>query len=86
MKRIGRILFCLLPLLLTIILQIWLTVPICGIAAMAVLVKKQGTGIPFAEQVNELLSLISTPTFIISYPCLMQLWRWFYLAFGTGKK
>ena len=65
MKRIGRILFCLLPLLLTIILQNLVTVPICGIAAMAVLVKNRGTGIPFAEQVNEMLSLISTPTFII---------------------
>lgn len=65
MKRIGRILFCLLPLLLTIILQNLVTVPICGITAIAVLFKNRRTSVPFNELANELLSLWSAAPFII---------------------
>lgn len=63
MKRIGRILFCLLPLLITIVLQNLITIPICGVAA--ILIVLNNNGITFPELMNELLSLLSTSTFII---------------------
>ncbi len=83
MKRIGRILFCLLPLLLTIILQNLVTVPICGITAMAVLFKNNGTSIPFNDQINEMLSLWSSAPFIIfvsmSYAIVaLAIFGWWY--------
>lgn len=63
MKRIGRILFCLLPLLITIVLQNLITIPICGVTAVIIVLNHRG--ISFPELMNELLSLLSTSSFII---------------------
>ncbi len=65
MKRIGRFLFCLLPLIITIVLQNLVSIPICGITAIAVLIKNNHTQISLDELINELLSIWSTGPFII---------------------
>ena len=65
MKRIGRFLFCLLPLIITIVLQNLITVPICGITAIALVLKNKHAGISFDDLLNELFSLWSTGPFII---------------------
>ena len=65
MKRISRFLFCLLPLIITIILQNLISIPICGITAIALALKNQHTGISFDELLNELFSVWSTGPFII---------------------
>ncbi|MDE7313308.1 MAG: CPBP family intramembrane metalloprotease [Eubacterium sp.] len=86
MKRIGRILFCLLPLILTIILQNLVTVPICGITAMAVLFKNRGTNLPFAELINELLSLWSTAPFVIFVSMTYAIAALFIFGYWYRKK
>ena len=65
MKRIGRFLFCLLPLILTIVLQNLISIPICGITAIVTVIKNNQTGISLDELINELLSLWSDGTFLI---------------------
>lgn len=65
MKRIGRFLFCLLPLIITIVLQNLISIPICGITAIALVLKNNRTGISWDELLNELFSLWSTGPFII---------------------
>jgi len=59
MKRIGHFLFSLLPLIITIVLQNLITIPICGIAAIAIVLKNNRTGISFQELIDELFGLLS---------------------------
>ena len=65
MKRIGRFLFCLLPLIITIVLQNLISIPICGITAIVTVIKNNRTGISLDELINELLSLWSDGPFLI---------------------
>ena len=65
MKRIGHFLFSLLPLIITIVLQNLITIPICGIAAIAIVLKNNRTGISFQELIDELFGLLSDGPFII---------------------
>lgn len=65
MKRIGRFLFCLLPLLITIVLQNLVSIPICGISAIVTILKNKNSGMSFDQLLKELLSLWSEGPFII---------------------
>lgn len=65
MKRIGHFLFSLLPLIITIVLQNLITIPICGIVAIAIVLKNNRTGISFQELIDELFGLLSDGPFII---------------------
>lgn len=86
MKRIGRILFCLLPLLITIVLQNLLMIPICGIAVIVIRLKNDPTGISFAEILNELFSLFSSSWFIIFASMIYSVTALFIFGFWYRKK
>lgn len=84
MKRIGRILFCLLPLLITIVLQNLITIPICGITAIVIVLTNRG--ISFPELMNELLSLLSTSSFIILISMIYAIAALVIFGFWYRKK
>lgn len=86
MKRIGRFLFCLLPLILTIILQNLVTIPICGVTVMAIILKNNQTGISFDELFDELLSLLSTGPFIIFISMMYAIAALVIFGFWYRKK
>ncbi len=65
MKRIGRILFCLLPLLITLGLQNLISIPICGITAAAAILQNHGSEISFMELYRHITSLWTTSTFTL---------------------
>ncbi len=65
MKRIGRFLFCLLPLIITIVLQNLVSIPVCGISAIVTILKNKNSNMSFDQLLNELFSLWSEGPFII---------------------
>lgn len=86
MKRIGRILFCLLPLLLTIILQNLISIPICGIAAIVTVLKYSQSGISMEGLWDEVLSLWTTGPFIITLSMAYAIAALFLFGFWYRKK
>lgn len=65
MKRIGRILFCLLPLLLTIGLQNVICIPIFGISAMAVILQNYQS-YPLNEVYQKMYAVWTTGSFTVT--------------------
>lgn len=86
MKRIGRFLFCLLPLIITIVLQNLIIIPICGITAIIIVLQNKQTGISFQELLHELLSLWSTGPFIIFVSMAYAIVALFLFGFWYRKK
>lgn len=87
MKRIGRILFCLLPLLLTIGLQNLISIPIFGISAIATILQNYKSH-TWMEIYQQIFSTWSTSTFLIGISMLYAVaaliifgvWYWKKLA------
>lgn len=65
MKRVSRILICLLPLLITVMLQNLVSIPLCGVTAVATILKDYHAGFPFAEIYQDILALWSSGPFMI---------------------
>lgn len=65
MKRVGRILFCLLPLLITIALQNLAMIPLFGITAIATLVTDYQTGASLEDIFHNIFSLWTSGPFTI---------------------
>ena len=64
-KRIRCILFCLLPLIITLVLQILVSIPVCGVTVITALLKNYNHESAGSETFNDLLSLWSSSSFII---------------------
>lgn len=86
MKRIGHLLFSLLPLLITIVLQNLIAIPICGIAAIAIVLKNNRTGISLQELTNQLLGLLTDGPFIIFISMTYAIAALFIFGFWYRKK
>lgn len=93
MKRISHILFCILPLLITIALQTLISIPFCAVSAIAAIYKGYHAGIPFADILNDVLSIWSSGPFTIwlsvaySVTALLLFGFWYYKKqAGAGTK
>lgn len=86
MKRIGRILFCLLPLLITLVLQNLVSIPIFGISAIITIVKNYWNNIPFSEIYNRLISLWMSSPFLIWVSVIYAVSALFIFGFWYRKK
>ncbi len=86
MKRIGRFLFCLLPLIITIGLQNLIIIPICGITLIVLALKNKHTGISLEALMQELFSLWSTSSFIIFVSMVYAIAALAIFAFWYRKK
>lgn len=86
MKRIGRILFCLLPLLITVALQNLVSIPIFGITAIVSVIKSYQNSLPFAAIYNELISLWTSGPFIIWISLIYAVTALLIFGFWYHKK
>ncbi len=86
MKRIRCILFCLLPLIITLVLQVLASIPVYGITAIAAILKNYYLGMPFDEISNGLLSLWSSSTFIIWVSMIYAVFALILFGFWYRKK
>lgn len=86
MKRIGRILFCLLPLLITIALQNIICIPAFGITAIASIYTDFQAKIPFQEIGSRLISLWTSGSFMIWLSAAYAVAALFLFGFWYWKK
>lgn len=86
MKRVGRILFCLLPLLITIGLQNLVSIPLCGISVMSTLLQNRQQGISLMELYNEMLSLWTSSSFTIGLSAFYSVTALVIFGFWYHKK
>lgn len=86
MKRIRCILFCLLPLIITIILQLLAGIPVYGITAIVTILRNYRQGMPFGNIYNDLLTLWSSTPFIIWVSMLYAISALVLFGFWYRKK
>ncbi len=89
-KRICCILLCLVPLPVTILLQLLVSVPVFGVTTIASVVNSYYQGMPYQAALDELFSVWSSSTFIVAASMtyavaallLFGVWYWKKLADG----
>jgi len=89
-KRICCILLCLVPLPVTILLQLLASVPVFGVTTIASVVNSYYQGMPYQAALDELFSVWSSSTFIVAASMtyavaallLFGVWYWKKLAVG----
>ncbi len=86
MKKIRCILFCLLPVIITIVLQILTSIPVCGITVIAAVLKNYHRKMPLSEALNDLLSLWSSSSFIIGVSMIYAIAALVLFGFWYRKK
>lgn len=86
MKRIRCILFCLLPLIITVILQLLAGTPVYGITAIVTILRNYRHGMPFGNIYNDLLTLWSSTPFIIWVSMLYAISALVLFGFWYRKK
>lgn len=85
MKRIGRILFCLLPLLLAVCLQNLASIPAFGITAIAAVLQNYSS-LTWQELYQELISVWTDSSFTIGISILYALAALVIFGFWYWKK
>lgn len=84
LKRIGCILFCLLPLVLTIGLQFLVTIPIFGISALLVLLRNRSLHLSASELYQKCIALWSEQNLsvwisvVYAITALLIFWFWYH--------
>lgn len=86
MKRVGRILFCLLPLLITIGLQNLVSIPLCGISAVITVLQNYQSQIPLMELYEKIILVWSSSTFVIGLSALYAVSALVLFGFWYWKK
>ena len=85
-KRIRCILFCLLPLIITLVLQILVSIPVCGVTVITALLKNYNHESAGSKTFNDLLSLWSSSSFIIWVSMLYAIAALILFGFWYYKK
>ena len=86
MKRIGRILFCLLPLFITVALQNLVSIPIFGITAIVSAIKSYQNSLSFSTLYNDLIALWTSGPFMIWISIIYAVTALFIFGFWYHKK
>ncbi len=86
MKRIGRILFCLLPLFITFVLQNLISIPLCGVSALTIVLQNYRSGIPLMELYEKIVAFWSTSDFLIALSASYAVAALFLFGFWYWKK
>lgn len=86
MKRVGRILFCLLPLLITIGLQNLVSIPLCGISVMVAILQNRQPSFSLMDLYNQMLTLWTSSSFTIGLSAFYSVTALVIFGFWYRKK